>query len=378
MSEALKNQLNHEKVEKLSQLLAQSIKKFDQCEFVQQVFTEQWSEKSLKQRVRHISICLNQAFKNSGCCDKFADQVAVLSKVEGHFEGLFHFIFQDYIGCYGINHFQQSMLALAQFTQNSTAEFAIREFIGSDAERCKSQLVKWSHSDNPHLRRLASEAVRPRLPWAKQLPWIGENPQWVLPIIDNLLDDPSRYVQKSVANLLNDLSKTEPLWVLKKAQYWLETAAEPSEARLWIIKHALRSLLKQGNSEALAILQLKPPTHIECQGFQISPTVQLGENLIWQFDLIAKPANQLGQLAQPLGKLRVEYAIYFLRASLPPFRKVFKIADLQSDQLHKPFCCKHRFKPMTTRKLYSGEHRFELIVNGQVMQQSAFVLQSLD
>lgn len=63
-----------------------------------------------------------------------------------------------------------SMSALARYTQYASAEFAVRSFITNDEEHMMEQMAAWAKHDNEHIRRLASEGCRPRLPWGQALP----------------------------------------------------------------------------------------------------------------------------------------------------------------------------------------------------------------
>lgn len=85
-----------------------------------------------------------------------------------------------------------------------------------DQEKMIAQLLIWSKHENEHVRRLASEGSRPRLPWGKSVPALKLDPSPVLPILEQLMQDESLYVRKSVANNLNDISKTHP-HLLKKS-----------------------------------------------------------------------------------------------------------------------------------------------------------------
>lgn len=96
------------------------------------------------------------------------------------------------------------------------------------------------------VRRLASEGCRPQLPWGQALASFKQNPLPVLRILELLKADPSPYVQKSVANNLNDISKTHPELVLETARRWQGQNAITDA----ILKHGCRTLLKKGNPEA--------------------------------------------------------------------------------------------------------------------------------
>ena len=153
---------------------------------------------------------------------------------------------------YGLEHYAKSIEAIAEITKRSTSEFAIRPYLKSKPDRTLAIMQQWSLDDNFHLRRLASEGTRTRLPWATKLNFLIENPQPALPILNNLQDDPIRFVQKSVANHINDMLKDNYDVGMHLIHSWLEDA---STHRKWIIKHALRKQAKDGNPEALKIRQ---------------------------------------------------------------------------------------------------------------------------
>ena len=115
------------------------------------------------------------------------------------------------------------------------------------------KMLQWSKNKNKHVRRLASEGCRPKLPWATKLQIFIDDPSPILPILENLKDDPSKYVQKSVANNLNDILKDNFSIGIEVLKRWANQ--NPSSQRKWIIKHALRNQLKQKNLEALEIME---------------------------------------------------------------------------------------------------------------------------
>ena len=153
---------------------------------------------------------------------------------------------------YGLEHYAESIDAIAEITKRSTGEFAIRPYLKSEPAKTIKIMQQWSLDNNFHLRRLASEGTRTRLPWATKLTFLIENPQPVLPILNNLQDDPIRFVQRSVANHINDMLKDNYDVGMNLIRHWLEDASTP---RKWIIKHALRKQVKDGNPEAVEIRQ---------------------------------------------------------------------------------------------------------------------------
>jgi len=154
---------------------------------------------------------------------------------------------------YGLEHFKTSMKAIEEITKRNTGEYTIRPFIEKYPKQTLKVILKWSKSKNKHVRRLASEGVRPKLPWAKKLQMFIDDPQPIFPILQNLKDDPSKYVQKSVANNLNDILKDNYPLAIQLIEEW--TAQNPTPSRKWIIKHALRNQLKQKNKTAERLLK---------------------------------------------------------------------------------------------------------------------------
>lgn len=156
-----------------------------------------------------------------------------------------------YVEKYGLNDFDISMDFILEITKRNTGEYAIRPFLETHTDKTLKVMLDWSKGENFHIRRLSSEGVRPRLPWAKQLKIFIDDPKPILPILNNLKDDQSKYVQKSVANCLNDILKDNPEIGINVIEDWQEN---PTNQRRWIIKHSLRTLLKQENEWAEGIL----------------------------------------------------------------------------------------------------------------------------
>lgn len=157
-----------------------------------------------------------------------------------------------YVEKYGLNDFEISMNAIAEITKRNTGEYAIRPYLEMYPDKTLGVMLEWSEAESFHIRRLSSEGVRPRLPWAKKLDQFIDNPKPIIPILDNLKDDPSKYVQKSAANCLNDILKDNPGIGMEVVEEWRENL---TKERRWIIKHSLRNLLKQQNEWALGIVK---------------------------------------------------------------------------------------------------------------------------
>ena len=219
MAALLKNLYNDTYINRLSLAIKSSYPNFDTVTFTASVFNDSWEQKELKKRMRHISSTLGLYLT-----DDYQSNVKILQETflqMNYNYGLENMIFQDFVEVYGMDDFDTSMVALESFTVNCSSEFAIRRFIIKYPIQTMRQMKLWTKSNNEHIRRLASEGCRPRLPWAIALPPFKENPTEVLEILELLKDDESEYVRKSVANNINDISKDNPEIVMVLTKSWI-------------------------------------------------------------------------------------------------------------------------------------------------------------
>ncbi|HEU5120712.1 MAG TPA: DNA alkylation repair protein [Candidatus Nitrosocosmicus sp.] len=158
-----------------------------------------------------------------------------------------------FVEIYGINDFETSTNAIYQITQRNTGEYAVRPFIVKYPNEMLALMLKWSCDPNVHVRRLSSEGLRPRLPWAKKLDQFIVDPKPILPILENLKQDESLFVRKSVANNINDILKDNYDIGIKLLRKW---SGSQNTNTQWIIKHSLRNELKKGNTEALDLVKI--------------------------------------------------------------------------------------------------------------------------
>jgi 3-methyladenine DNA glycosylase AlkC len=250
-----------------------------------------------------------------------------------HFLNLFC---PDFIELYGLNYREISIPALAEFTQYASSELAIRPFIVLYQDHMMTQMLEWAKDDNYHIRRLASEGCRPRLPWAVALSTLKKDPSDILPILYVLKDDKEEYVTRSVANNLNDISKDNPDIVLDIAKEWY--GGNKNTDRL--VKHACRSLLKSANLEALDIFGFNNTYNTEITNLSISrpninnANIKIGEEINFLYELNVKNP----------GKLRLEYAIDFMKSNGKASRKIFQLKEGNYTAGAFSFSKKHSFK----------------------------------
>ncbi|QKF81555.1 DNA alkylation repair protein [Halarcobacter ebronensis] len=356
MAEQLKNVYTKNYIKNLSDKIQKQYEDFDSLGFENAIFDKSWSSLELKQRMRHIATTLNKFLLVS-----YKKQLEILKIVSKDFSGFEAMFFQDFVEVFGLDDFENSMVALEVFTIDSSSEFAIREFILRYEDKTMAQMKLWAKADNEHLRRLASEGCRPRLPWAVALPSFKQNPIKVLEIIELLKNDKSKYVQKSVANNLNDISKDNPDILVK---FLLENYGKTKELN-WICKHASRTLLKQGEKRVLKLFGYEELSSVEVKNFSVDKEVELQEELNFSFELVS---------FEEIGNVRLEYIIYYKKANNRHNKKIFMITQNRIKTKNKTFVKKQSFKDMTTRKHYKGEHFISIVINGKEVIKKEFFL----
>ncbi len=239
----------------LSQKVKDIYPDFPQKKFVKEV-TRQLPPLELKDRVKVFAAVLQQLLPPD-----YPTSIKILSQILGPENeketGMFKEFYwimpiAQYVESYGLDHFEISMNAIQEITKRNTGEYAIRPYLKKYPKQTLKKLKSWAKHPNKHVRRLASEGIRPRLPWATKLDIFIQQPKLLLPILNQLKDDPSKYVQKSVANCVNDILKDNPSVGKKLLEKW---ANNPTKERKWIIKHALRNLLKKEVDWAVQLIK---------------------------------------------------------------------------------------------------------------------------
>lgn len=270
----------------------------------------------------------------------------------------------NYVAKYGIDYFDTSMAALYEMTKRFSSEGAIRFFIQKYPNKCFELFREWVKDENVHIRRLVSEGLRPRLPWAIRLQEFVKDPTPIVEFLDLLKSDKYLYVRRSVANNLNDISKDHPQIVITLLKGWKEKSSKEMD---WLIKHALRTLVKQGNLDALEILGYEREPKLLIKDFTFSKEVTIGNNLEFSFNIESQ---------SPKGQnLVVDYIIHHKKNNGTLTPKVFKIKNLLLKAGNSVKISKnHGIKSITTRKYYPGKHIVEIQINGKRYNSGEFNL----
>lgn len=354
MPELMKDRYyNYNTIHELAMCVNAVYPTFPANDFIADIMDETWNGLELKARMRRITISLGKYLPSDyeyalGILDKAITEYPV-GFVDS---GLLYF--PDFVEVYGQDerHWNLSMAALERYTQYSTAEFAVRPFIIKHEAKMMAQMAAWTEHDNEHVRRLASEGCRPALPWGQALTRFKKDPSPVLRILERLKADPSLYVRKSVANNLNDISKTHPDLIVGLSKDWYGK----NELTDWIVKHGCRTLLKKGNRDVLGIFGFADTDCVKVHNFSLDAvSVCAGEDITFSFQIEAKKET----------KVRLEYGIDYMKANGKRTRKIFKISEpsLRKNKI-KLYSKTHSFADSSTRKHYPGIHSITLIVNG--------------
>jgi 3-methyladenine DNA glycosylase AlkC len=256
---------------------------------------------------------------------------------------------------YGLLSFEAAMRAQYEITKRYSAESSIRAFLVHYPEKTYARLLAWTEDESVHVRRLVSEGSRPRLPWAPRLRAFQEDPTPVIGLLERLKDDPERYVQRSVANNLNDIGKDHPDVAVEVCRRWLD---EGFPGREWIVRHALRSLVKKGHRGALEMLGAGVEPEVSIGGVRLAPpNPKIGNKLRFSFDIVSTGSR--------VQDLIVDYLVHFVKANGATRPKVFKLRKLALPPAARvELGGTISFADMTTRRHYPGRHRIDVLING--------------
>lgn len=370
MAETLKSKYGPEIVTCVADMVAFVAPEFPRKRFITETMSG-YDALELMDRGRRIATQLH-AFLPGG----FPDTMAVLLRAidapvkrpsKNSLSSFLYLPFTEFVARHGLDHVDMSMAAMHVLTQRFTAEFCIRPFLIHHQDATLAHLRRFVVDPSADVRRLVSEGTRPRLPWAPRLPVLQANPDIALEFLEQLKDDPSEYVRRSVANHLNDIGKDFPERLIQVTRRWAKGA---SSERKKLVRHALRSLLKAGDGDALAIVGHAPDVSIEVMSCTVSPKRVPADGFVM---LGYTVHNTGGTPASIIADCRVGY----VRADGSVSPKVFRMATfvLASGE-SRAVSKKLSLTPLTTRKHYPGRHPVEAQVNGQRFAMGEFDLRS--
>lgn len=362
---ALKEIFNRARLRQIADEMSAVQSRFDSRKFLQ-LATRDLDALSIMQRLRQTAVSLGAVLP-----ERFPDAIAELKKLAPRIGDRFvAMVLSEYVAVFGLEQFDASMRALRHFTVFGSGEFAIRHFLKRDFDRTITVMEEWAHHENEHVRRLASEGSRPRLPWSFKLDAAIADPSKTWKILDALKADPSESVRRSVANHLNDITKDHPDWVIERVSPWLiEDKSSMKDPRpAGIVRHALRTLIKKGEPRALALIGATGKAQVRVETFSVTPRrVKLGGSISLSFEIVGtspKPQN-----------LVVDYAIHYVKKSGETSRKVFKLRQFELAPAGTFQLARNQtLRNFTTRVHYSGRHAVELLVNGESLASSYFDL----
>jgi 3-methyladenine DNA glycosylase AlkC len=259
----------------------------------------------------------------------------------------------------GISDPEVALPLLAGLTRRWSSEGPIRPFIERHPDLTYDHLRRWSTDADEHVRRLVSEGTRPRLPWAPQLRGLIADPAPNLPLLDALVDDPSPYVRRSVANHLNDISKDHPRPAIELARRWMAR----SDSAAWVVRHGLRTLVKQGDPDALQLLGAATDAAIHLTDLAIDRSqVPIGDAATFTFTVELSP-RQPGAVDAV-----IDYRVHYVGATGVKAPKVFKLTRRRLEPgMPITITRRHRFEHVSIRRILPGPHVIDVQVNGRVL-----------
>ena len=351
--------LNQEKIEILSFEIHNSYTDFSRENFCITAVSK-FPELELKERITWISNCLSLYLPKD-----YKTALSIIlnalpepcdpTRTDDDFGSFIYAPYAHFVESHGCKepYVDISLSALEELTTRFSVEFSIRKFITLFPEKTYLFLKKWSRHPHYHVRRLVSEGTRPSLPWAKKIHY---EPDRYLPLLDHLFKDNTRFVTRSVANHLNDVSKFSPNLVIQTLKKWQKGEIQSQKEMKFIRNHSLRTLIKQGNQTALEFLGFNknPSLHVE---LVLNKTeIFMGDRLNFKTTITSHNDEHIV----------IDYIMTFQTKRKTPSEKAFKLKSVYLKKGESISFSKHyTFKPnMSTRTFYPGTHKIQLQING--------------
>ncbi|WP_146178270.1 DNA alkylation repair protein [Nonomuraea fuscirosea] len=354
MAQPLKEMINLQSVSVLADGLAAAWGRFPRDRFVEQALAG-LDGLELKARVTHVATALHDALPLP--YPEAAELVRECVRSGPRLDMWSGWPATEHTAGRGLDHLHEAMDTLAVLTPHATGEFAVRPYLERYRDDALKIMYGWAESPDEHLRRLASEGSRPRLPWAGRVGWLM-TPGPTLPLLDRLRDDPSEYVRRSVANHVNDLAKDHPEAAIRLLARWRSDGGSHVEK---VLRHAVRGLLRSGHPEALTLVGATPGSGA-VEGLVLeADTVPVGGKLGFTVTVTAGAA----------GPVLLKYAVRRTGS-----RRVFHLGQREAAGPGDTFTVRksHSFRPVTTRDEPPGARELDVIVNGRVAATIPFTL----
>ena len=368
---SLKDELyNKKKIEYLSKLISQAYPKFEKKKFIKNILNK-LPQLELKERIfwiqKNLEIFLPESFEKAvRIILKSLPRELDNTKTDNDFGEFIFAPFGYFVSEHGCNRkdLKTSFNALARLTKNFSVEDPIRFFINKFPNETFMFIQQMSQSTNYHQRRLSSECLRPKLPWC-----VGINFELkkAVSILDILYCDTTRYVVRSVANHLNDISKINPDFVIEILKRWEREGMQEKKEFEYLKYHSLRTSIKKGHKKTLVFLGFSLNPQIKIKNFLIKNNkIKLGEYLIFSFDVFVKKKENI----------IINYIITYPSKTSRKSQKIFRIKKMIVKKEDEIFIKKRQlFKRMTTKKLYSGKYVLQIQINGKIFNEHEFFLE---
>jgi 3-methyladenine DNA glycosylase AlkC len=347
--------LDKNQVYYLSNLIKSNFKEFDKNQFEKEVL-KNYQILELKQRISHITKYLKKFINLSekDTIKLFIDSIPKTFESDSFIFETFPCFLSTY--CCEKKYLKICLNAFKEFTKVCSGEFDIRFFINKFGDETFIEMLNWSKNENYKIRRLSCEGIRPKLPWAQKINFDYKKP---IKILDNLYFDKKRFVVRSVANHLNDISKIDSILVIKTLKKWKLENKQNEKEMTYLINHSLRTLIKKGDNLTLEFLGFNLNPKINLFDFKFeNHKIKLNEYLNFSFNIENKEKE----------KLLIDYIFYYPNNT----KKVFKLKNINEKeiQINK----KHKFKSMSTKKLYYGKYKIAIQINGKILLEKEFFL----
>lgn len=349
---AFKDEIDRKAVERIAAAFASVDGEFDSERFVRAA-TRGLVELELKARIAHVAAALH------GMLDRdFAEMAPVLvaAAEAGDLRGWTAWPVVGVVEAHGTESPGDAFLAMAALTGRCSCEFAIRPLIETVPVETFAVLDRWVQHPDPAVRRLVSEGTRPRLPWGLRLRALQRDPRPVLALLDCLHDDPDEIVRRSVANHLNDIAKDHPDVAIEVARRWHAIAAPTTPA---LLRRALRTLVKQGDHDALSLLGYDPDVRVEVDRPFVDGDARLGSGFSISVAVTSLETSSVD--------IEVDYVLHRATVAGKQSAKVWKLGrrTLQPGST-ATLTKRHSLARTTVRTWHPGDYLLEIQVNGTI------------